>query len=80
MNILKWITENHWINFVVSMTLVVTSGQEVWTDVTGDLSAVNMGSHHGVFLLGLFHVLKTLPDLFGRVKEVRENVEKVEGK
>lgn len=80
MKILKWFTENHWISFIVSMTLVITSGQEVWAEVEEDLSAVRMGSHHGVLLLGLFHVLKTLPDLFGRVKEVRENIEKVEGK
>jgi len=80
MKALKWISENSWIHLLVSLILVITSGQEVLADVMGDLTAMRMGSHHGVFILGLFHLLKTLPDILGNLREVQGNAEKVKGK
>ncbi len=56
MKTLKWISENPWIHLLMSLILVITSSQEVVADVMGDLTAVRMGSHHGVFILGLFHL------------------------
>lgn len=78
MKILKWITENPWINLLVSLILIVTSSRDVWTDLQGDFTAMRVGSHHGVFVLGLFQILKTIPDIIGKLREVQENVEKVE--
>ena len=80
MKALKWITENHWINLLVSLILIVTSSQQVWADLTGDLAAMRLGAHHGVFVLVIFHVLKSLPDIFSNLQSIESNVATVEGK
>ena len=80
MKALKWIAENHWMNLLVSLILIGTSSQQVWADLKGDLAAMHIGSHHGVIILGIFHTLKTLPDIFGSLQAVDDNVEKAEGK
>ena len=80
MKALKWIAENHWINLLVSLVLIGTSGQQVWADLKGDLAAMHLGSHHGIFILGIFQTLKTLPDIFSNLQSIEGNLETVEGK
>ena len=80
MKALKWITENHWINLLVSLILIVTSSQQVWADLKGDLAAMPLRAHHGVFVLGIFHMLKSLPDIFSNLQSTESNLETVDGK
>ena len=49
---------NRWVALAVSAVLIVKAIFEIVA------SANEIGSHHGVLILGIFHMLKTLPDTY----------------
>jgi len=49
---------NRWVALAVSAVLIVTAIFEIVA------SANEIGSHHGVLIFGIFHMLKTLPDFY----------------
>jgi len=53
---------------------------DIWTDLQKDLSVVSLGAHHGVFIYGILHLLKTLPEIFKTLRETEESLVKAEGK
>ncbi|WP_440054481.1 hypothetical protein ACSLBF_16790 [Pseudoalteromonas sp. T1lg65] len=55
--VLKALAENPILNFIAGLILCITSAFEIVDNIT------HIGSHHGVFLFGLLHILKTLPEL-----------------
>lgn len=70
MKALNWITQNPWVNLVVALILIITTGQQVWTDVKS-LDTVQLGAHHGVFVLGIFNALNALSGVFGNLQGIQ---------
>ena len=59
---LRRLVERPW--FQVSLGIIlIASGFEEALDALEEADAIGLGSHHGVMLLGLMHVIKVLPDV-----------------
>lgn len=54
---------NPWLELIVGLVLIITGFSEAGETLFDDLSSGNLGSHHGVMLLGLAHALKAVPSL-----------------
>jgi hypothetical protein len=68
---LKKITESPWLNLVAGIILLLTAGTEVWESF-GDGS---VGTHHGVFIFGLIHIIKTIPEFMHGLHELEDGQE-----
>ncbi len=54
---------NPWLELFVGVVLILTGFAEAGETIFEDISGGNIGSHHGVMLLGLAHALKAVPSL-----------------
>jgi hypothetical protein len=52
------VLNNRWVALAVAIVLIVTSIFEIIE------SGNEIGSHHGVLIFGIFHMLNTLPDFY----------------
>lgn len=50
-------------NLIVGLILIATSGCEIY-EAFHKADEMKIGGHHGVFVYGLVHTLKAIPDLF----------------
>jgi hypothetical protein len=60
---LRRIVKNRYLNMLAGLTLLVVSGDEVWASFANGFQMSNLDSDFGVVVIGLAHMLKTLPDL-----------------
>ena len=63
MHYLKLLTTHPYINILLGIILCVTALYEIFYSLEETSEALKIGTQHGVFVLGLFHILKTLPDI-----------------
>ena len=61
---LKNIINNPIVNFMVGVILIASGFEEAETTLIGDLKTSGPRSHHGVGILGAWHMLKAVLDLF----------------
>lgn len=64
MGTLKKLVEHPVANLIVALLLIFTSAVEGWETLREDFLNLQAGVHHGVFLLGVVNLLKTIPELF----------------
>lgn len=55
--------DHPWTNLLVAVILIATALSEVGTDILTELTAGDVGAHHGVLCLGLVQGLKALPEV-----------------
>ncbi len=62
---LKKIMSSPWLNFFAGFILLISAGYEVWQSFENG----EFGVHHGIFIFGIIHVLKTLSEVLVSFKE-----------
>ncbi|MBN4060454.1 hypothetical protein JYT78_00135 [bacterium AH-315-I20] len=56
---LNTIVSNPYLNITAGLVLLLTAGYEI-IDVA---EVVTVGSHHGVFVFALIHIMKSIPEI-----------------
>lgn len=69
--LLRKIVANPYLNLLVGLLLLYTSGSEAWRELQ-TIEKIHVGAHHGIILFALMQVLKTLPDLFEGLEHVNK--------
>ena len=57
------VAESSWVKFLTGTVLLTSSLDEAIDTLVADLTALELGAHHGVMLLGFVNILSSLPDL-----------------
>jgi hypothetical protein len=57
------VAESPWVKFLTGTVLLTSSLDEAIDTLVADLTALELGAHHGVMLLGFVNILSSLPDL-----------------
>jgi len=73
--VLAKLTENPFFNLLAGIILIITAGYECWDTI----DELKLGAHHGVFVFGLFQVLKSFPELLHGAKELKEGEDLCKG-
>ena len=60
---IKTVTESPWMKFTTGVVLLTSGLDEAVETLFADLSALELGAHHGVMVLGFVNVLSSLPDM-----------------
>jgi len=71
MSKLKAFVENPYLNVIVGIIFLLSGISEVINELD-DLESITFGSHHGVIIYSIFHILKTLPDIFEGLEYVEK--------
>ncbi len=69
---LRSFSESKYLKLTVGLILLGSGLHEAWETLAEDLSNLNVGAHHGVMVLGVFHILQTLPDIIVGLKHVKD--------
>ena len=69
---IRKLIKNPIFNLIFAAVLIYSSLNEAWPTLIEDIKGFDLGGHHGVGFLGLWHVLRTLAEL-------REPIEWVAG-
>ena len=62
-NGIRAVTDSPLIKFTTGMVLLTSGLDEAIETIFADLSALKLGAHHGVMVLGFVNVLSSLPDM-----------------
>lgn len=57
------LAESPWVKFITGAVLLTSGLDEAIETLFADLSALKLGAHHGVMLLGFVNLLSALPDM-----------------
>ena len=57
------LAESVWLKFITGVVLLTSGIDEAFDTLFADLSALKLGAHHGVMMLGFVNVLSSLPDM-----------------
>lgn len=57
------LAESPWMKFTTGVVLLTSGLDEAIDTLFSDLTALKLGAHHGVMLLGFVNVLSSLPDM-----------------
>ena len=60
---IRSVTNSPWLKFTTGVVLLTSGLDEAMETLFADLSALEMGAHHGVMVLGFVNVLSSLPDM-----------------
>jgi len=60
---IKSLAESSWLKFTTGVVLLTSGLDEAAETLFEDLSALELGAHHGVMVLGFVNVLSSLPDM-----------------
>ena len=60
---IKTVAESPWMKFTTGVVLLTSGLDEAVETLFADLSALELGAHHGVMVLGFVNVLSSLPDM-----------------
>jgi len=60
---IKTVAESPWMKFTTGVVLLTSGLDEAAETLFADLSALELGAHHGVMVLGFVNVLSSLPDM-----------------
>ncbi|MBF0189226.1 MAG: hypothetical protein HQL50_14985 [Magnetococcales bacterium] len=73
MQALRKLMASPWLHILLGLILLVSAGMEIRDDIQNAVQGVK--AHHGVFVFGLFHILKTLPDIFEGIEDIQKSGE-----
>ena len=59
----KSLAESTWLKFTTGIVLLTSGLDEAVETLFADISALELGAHHGVMVLGFVNVLSSLPDM-----------------
>ena len=60
---IKSLAESTWIKFITGIVLLTSGLDEAVETLFSDISALELGAHHGVMVLGFVNILSSLPDM-----------------
>jgi len=60
---IKSLAESSWIKFTTGVVLLTSGLDEAVETLFADISALELGAHHGVMVLGFVNILSSLPDM-----------------
>ena len=60
---IKSLAESSWLKFTTGVVLLTSGLDEAAETLFADISALELGAHHGVMVLGFVNVLSSLPDM-----------------
>lgn len=60
---IKAVADSPWTKFTTGVVLLTSGLDEAAETLFADLSALELGAHHGVMVLGFVNVLSSLPDM-----------------
>ena len=60
---IKALAESTWLKFTTGVVLLTSGLDEAVETLFADISALELGAHHGVMVLGFVNVLSSLPDM-----------------
>ncbi len=60
---IKSLAESSWLKFTTGIVLLTSGLDEAVETLFADISALELGAHHGVMVLGFVNVLSSLPDM-----------------
>jgi hypothetical protein len=60
---IKSLAESSWLKFTTGIVLLTSGLDEAAETLFADISALELGAHHGVMVLGFVNVLSSLPDM-----------------
>ncbi len=60
---IKALAESSWMKFTTGIVLLTSGLDEAIDTLFADISALELGAHHGVMVLGFVNVLSSLPDM-----------------
>ena len=60
---IKSLVESSWMKFTTGIVLLTSGLDEAIETLFADISALELGAHHGVMVLGFVNVLSSLPDM-----------------
>ena len=64
-----------WFTLIIGLALFGSGLAEAWDGLSNNLLTLNIGSEHGVILLGVAHILRALPELFEGLEYAEEVLE-----
>ena len=70
---LREITRSPYLNLLSGLVLLGTSGYETWST----LEEFSIGSHHGILLFSIIHILRTIPEMTHGLKDLNEGQEEL---
>jgi hypothetical protein len=70
MKSLKKFVESPYVNIIIGLILLLSGLNEAWETLSEDIMNGNFGSRHGVIILGFFHVLKSINEMFEGVEHM----------
>ena len=65
---LKKIVNSPYVNLIGGFVLLITAGD----DILESMGSGDIGAEHGIFVYGVLHLLKTIPDLLEGLKFIGE--------
>ncbi|WNC69966.1 hypothetical protein RI845_07465 [Thalassotalea nanhaiensis] len=65
---LRTLTNSPTVNVLIGLIILATSLAEIISSV----DRISIGAHHGAAIFGLFHTLKSLPELVEGIKKFEE--------
>lgn len=68
---LRQFVENPYVNLVVALLLFYSGASEAWVQFK-EAEEVTIGAHHGIMLLSILHVLKTIPEFFEGLDHIKK--------
>ena len=60
---IKSLAESSWLKFTTGVVLLTSGLDEAAETLFEDISALELGAHHGVMVLGFVNILSSLPDM-----------------
>ena len=60
---IKALAESTWLKFTTGIVLLTSGLDEAVETLFADISALELGAHHGVMVLGFVNILSSLPDM-----------------
>ena len=79
MPMLKKFVSNAYLNLIIGILFLYSGISETWHELQV-AEEIHIGSHHGVILFALLHILKILPDLFEGLEYINNAEEKINDK
>jgi hypothetical protein len=67
---------NPYVNCMVGLILFGTGLSEAWDSLYDDIINLRLKVHHGFMILGIFNVLKTIPDIILSLEHIHRGVKK----
>lgn len=70
--IVLWISSNTYLQLFLGLVVLATGLIDAWVTMDGHLFSGAPGAHHGVVLIGLWHVMKAVAEMIESFDYLRD--------